>query len=381
MRPSLPLRSTGQLGAGVTARSPHGGWLQVVGEGLTRPRDRGAERLLRWWLLSLSMAMACVEPARVPRDGGEEVPDCASQPAADACDAYSRDNVFFTWSQAMCSFLLGCCATADREALLVEALGGEALEALRLREPALMSEPLACRRAIATALFSRFGEAVSALDEGRREYDREAALACVSWYQRGASECVPGFMSLGAHEPAACAKMFGPAVSTGGACRSSGDCVTAPDGGASTCESASTTLTDGGFRWSLAGVCRALPGPGDACPLPWSECSRGHFCSLAGRCEPRVEVGAPCVAGLCVESAACELAMTPATCVLRKGSGEPCRSDRECRERTACHPALGVCLETAASFEPLDVEFGFCLGQGAHRVARRLPGVPSDGGL
>lgn len=327
------------------------------------------------------LLLGCVEPVRVARDGGEDVPDCAAQPGTDACDDFSSDNVMFTWARSVCGFLLQCCASADREGLLAETLGETTLEALALKEPALLDEPLACRRAVAGALLTRFRDSYRALDDGRRRYDRASAVECLSWFDRGSSSCVPGFMTLGTHEPKACGRLFRPAVELDAGCRVDDDCRVADDGSKVTCASSSRSLDDGGFVWALDGTCQRVPGAGAFCPLPWSTCASGHFCSLSNRCELRSTLDEPCVATQCDETTYCEPALMPARCALRKTSGEPCRADIECRSALSCHPTLNVCLESAASFHPLDVEFSFCLGPNDYRVARRLEGVPADGGL
>lgn len=333
-------------------------------------------------LLALLLTTACTEPTRVHRDGGEDVPDCTAQPTSDACDPASRDNVMFTWAKSVCSLLLQCCLEADRSVVVDQLLGEETVTALMLKEPAFLEEPFACRRAVATVLLSRYQGAYQSLDDGRQRFDRDEARQCLSWFERGAAECAPGLVLLDpTHEPKACSRMFQPRVSTGDRCLTSADCVAPSDGGRSTCETHSATLSDGGLRWAVDGACRALPELGEPCPLPWSECGKGRFCAADQHCRARAAVDDLCLTELCEEAAFCDSAQSPPRCVLRRSSYAACRASSECRTGLECDPALGVCIDGLASVDPLDVEFTFCLGPGDHRVARQLEGVPADGGL
>ncbi len=327
------------------------------------------------------LASACVEPVRSPRDGGQTVPDCAAQPDAEACDSFSRTNVMFTWAQAVCGLLLDCCTKSDRTLVAEQLFGSDGYVLLLEREPDLLTDALACRRAVALSLFSRFSSEFQAFDEGRRGFDAENARACTSWFQQGASLCAPGLVLLdSAHEPVACQRLFPPKVAAGARCVTSGDCLRPGEAGVSTCQSNTVLRADGGVLAALDGTCRSLPALGEACPLPQSECGPANYCSPVQRCQRRPTLGEVCVGAPCEPSTYCDEAHLPAQCALKKGNYEPCSTSRECRAGASCDPTLSVCLDDLGP-SPLDVEFTFCLGGSDNRVARRLPFVPQDGGL
>jgi hypothetical protein len=338
-------------------------------------------RTFGWWLLLLGIAASCREPARNPRDGGEEPPICEADAGTPECDDASSDSVMFTWAKGVCDLLLDCCSTSERLRVAQQFLGADGLALLTLREPALLVDPIACRRGIAFSFFGRYANNYDALDAQRQRFDLTQARACVQWAQLGATHCAPGLvLRTEAQQPEACGKMFAPNVEADGGCYDDGDCLATPDGGRSICEGDTGLLDDGGVRVSVAGHCRPLPGVGEDCPLPGSVCGDGLYCSFDFRCHQRVGLGGVCVAAPCDESTFCDTARQPATCSRRRSYFEPCTSDAVCVKGATCDPTLQICIDPP-KIDPLDLQFDFCLGTQGNAVARQLPFVPSDGGL
>lgn len=332
-------------------------------------------------LLLVLVAVACKEPAVVPRDGGEEVADCDRDPSADLCDEASKGNVMFTWARAMCGFMLGCCNDSERGRVAALALGEDVLSFLQMKEPTMLDDAIACRRAIAFSLFARFQSNYEAVDHRRQRFNVEAARECLWWFQQGAAECAPGLVLLDqANEPKACKRLFAPNVAADAGCFEDGDCVAAPDGGPSVCETRTYLFDDGGIRFAVDGVCRPTPQLGETCALPDSSCGTGHYCAFDHVCRARAGVDQVCLGVPCQESAYCNTAKDTPTCSRRRTNFEPCQTAAECMDGFSCNETLRACLEEP-KMSPLDIRFEFCLGQGENRVARELPFVPRDGGL
>lgn len=334
-------------------------------------------------LLSLlsGALLACTEPPRAHRDGGEDVPECAQDPQAGRCDEASSDNVLFTRARAACDLLLSCCSVAERSRVAELMLTAQGFGLLRLQEPTMLEDATACRRALTLSLMSRYQRHYQALDEGRQRFLVDEARACLAWGQAGAQACAPGLVLLeGDDEPGACTRMFAPNVGQGLRCFDDDDCVAAPDGGRSVCQPRTALLDDGGVRVGVEGTCRPLPALGEDCPLPESECTPGAWCAADKTCRARQPLDAPCVAAPCDEATFCDVTRVPASCSLRRGHLEPCFHAAECAEGLSCSPSLQRCL-SPSPLSPLDMEFEFCLGDGGTPVARTLDLVPREGGL
>jgi hypothetical protein len=346
---------------------------------------------MRPWVLVVMLAgmgsvvgagTGCREPALAARDGGADVPECSDDAAAPLCDVYSQDNAMFTWAKATCGLLLDCCASKERSAVAELLLTRDGLSLLLLREPAMLVDATACRRALTTSLFVRFRQNYEALEDGRQRFNIEAARECLSWFEAGAAQCAPGLVLLGADdEPRACGRMFAPDVAEGGECFGDADCVAAADGGRSVCESRTARLADGGLRFAVAGRCRPVPNLGETCPLPDSDCGGGRYCSVIdGTCHLRAGAGALCVAQPCDEASYCDATAQLPTCVARGGLLAPCAAEAPCQSGLTCNASLAACLDETPAC-PLDISFELCLGEGGVSVARTLPFVPQDGGL
>jgi hypothetical protein len=331
-------------------------------------------------LVFLVLAAACTEPSRSARDGSVVVPDCATEPDAEACDPASGDSMMFSWANSVCGFLLGCCTKGDRTSTAALMVGGDQnLGFLLLREPALLEDRRACQRGVALTLFTRFAASYQSRDDGRQRFDRDAARECLAWYQRGAELCAPGLVLADeSHQPAACKRLFVAQVPDQQPCTDDGDCVPPPDGGRAVCQSRSELRADGGLFYSLGGTCAPLPQFGQSCPLPDGDCGDEGFCAADKLCRARAHLDDVCLAAPCDSQTFCDVALALPVCALRRTNFGPCSSNAQCRTDARCHPELLVCLEVP-DVNPVDVEFDFCLGSGGVALAREL--LLPDGGL
>ena len=73
----------------------------------------------------LVLSCACNEPLCAHRDGGQSVPDCKVEPSAPLCDEASKENVFFSYAEHVCSLLLDCFLMAFALPNLLRNLFGE----------------------------------------------------------------------------------------------------------------------------------------------------------------------------------------------------------------------------------------------------------------
>lgn len=331
---------------------------------------------MRATLLAAALAfVACTEPARSARDGSVAVPDCEEDPTAEACDRYSVQGVMFTWADTLCGFVHDCCVTNDRARTVALMVGEQNLPLLLLQEPAMLEDRKACQRAFALSLFLQHQDAYAAHDDKRQGFDRQAARDCLAVYERGAAACAPGLVLLDEdHRPSACERLFTPRVPADGGCYADGDCRDAPDGGRSVCQSRSELLDDGGLYFTHAGRCAPLPDLDEWCPLPDGDCGDNRYCAADSRCRPRAALDEFCVSAPCDAQTFCDTSAQPLPkCVPRRLNFGPCTRDGECQEAAACHPELLVCF-AVPELSPVDVRFGFCLGDGGVPVARTLVG-------
>jgi len=337
----------------------------------------------RSWLpiAAVMLLIGCKEPPFEHRDGGVDVPDCELEPAASLCDEASQDNVLFSYAKSVCTLMLDCCTSSERGRVALQMLTEQGLALALLKEPALLEDPRACRRAVTLSLFAKYQANIEGLDAHRQTFDLDQARTCLGWLKAGAEACAPGLILFDdAHQPESCGKMFSPSVSAVEQCFDDSDCVDAPDGGTSVCESRTAFFSDGGIRIAVDGRCRPMPSIGESCPLPQSRCEAGAFCAFSQTCQPKVQPGGICAAAPCDDVTYCETAQSPPRCVLRRSFYGPCASSNECFEGLACDLELHLCLPVL-SVNPLDVQFDFCLGDQGHARARDLPFVPKDGGL
>ncbi len=329
----------------------------------------------------LVLSCACNEPLFAHRDGGQSVPDCKVEPSAPLCDEASKENVFFSYAERVCSLLLDCCTDAERTKVAQQALTEQGFAIALLKEPALLEDPIACRRAVTLSLFGKHQQSLQALDDGRQRFDIERARTCLGWLEKGAQFCAPGLLLFDdQHQPESCAKLFGPAVEAEGQCFDDGDCVSAPDGGASVCESRTALLSDGGLRLAVDGRCRPVPKIGQSCPSRRSTCAPGAYCALDQQCRAKAAPGETCLGAPCNDLGYCDTPRGPATCMPRRSSYGPCLSSAECFVGLSCDVELHLCLPVLNA-SPLDAQFDLCLGGQSNSVARELPFVPKDGGL
>ena len=335
-------------------------------------------------LLALAAVMllgACKEPPFDRRDGGVSVPDCEVEPTASLCDEASEENALFSYAASVCKLMLDCCSAPERSRVAVQMLTEAGLTLALLKEPALLEDPRACRRAVTLSLFAKYQTNIEALDDDRQQFDIEQARTCLGWLKAGAEACAPGLILFDdAHQPKSCGKLFSPGRGEGEKCYDDADCVDARDGGSSVCESRTAFFSDGGIRIAVDGRCRPTPSIGQSCPLPQSTCEAGAYCAFNQTCQPKVQPGGVCAAAPCDALSFCSATQSPPRCQLRSSFYGPCASSAECFEGLECDPKLRMCLPVL-SVNPLDVQFDFCLGDQGHSRARDLPFVPKDGGL
>ncbi len=336
---------------------------------------------MRQLIVMLVLVCACKEAPFERRDGGQDVPDCEVDPNASLCDEASQENVLFSYAEHVCALMLDCCTDAQRVRVAEQTLTQQGLALALIREPALLEDPTACRRAVTLTLFAKYQQSLQALDDERQHFNIEEARTCLSWLALGAQHCAPGLTLFDdANQPKSCSKLFGPNVEADGQCFEDADCVDAPDGGVSVCESRSAVFSDGGVRAAVDGRCRPMPGIADSCPLPQSTCAPGAYCAFDQRCRAKVAPGGVCAAAPCNDVGYCDTSKTPAVCNLRRSFYGPCSSSAECFVGLSCDLERHLCLPVL-NVSPLDVQFDYCLGDQSNAVARALPFVPKDGGL
>jgi hypothetical protein len=350
-----------------------------------RPVRRASAPALLAFLLT-----SCADPEPPPDDDDEPVQPATCAPDDEQCDPYDQTNFLGTQSTALCSFLFDCCSGVERNdvvPLLLGPDGDDALDQLLVVEPDLLSDELACVRALAPAL-SAVGraDAPPLLDEAtpRRAFDRDAAETCIGQIEEAAELCAPPLLFLVEATPAECARIFAPAVAEGGACASDADCVDI-DNEPATCFANDGPDGEGGFDVSITGTCERVPALNEACAFEGGVCESGLFCSSALVCLPLAGEGEPC------GDTPCELGLRClGTCAPLVPSGQDpavnaCAFDEDCASglcvevQVEAAPdvfiVIGLCTD-APAIDPLDVRFDFCLADQGNASLRDL--VPPE---
>ncbi len=198
------------------------------------------------------------------------------------------------------------------------------------------------------------GQIEADIAAGMVVYDGEAASECLTWIAQNLSPTCR-LSEQSSFQPALCSTIFAGQVATGGACFTSGECVSQdcerPGCGSDSC---------------CAGTCMA------STILP----------------NGTVPIGAACTSrASCVPGAYCNVSGNPPLCAALKISGQACQLDEECPAGTACvltpTPDAGA-TKTCAT--PAD-ETAPCLGGGCDLRAdycdpatmRCVPRVPVGG--